>query len=335
MKRIFAVLISSALLAIVADNSFVFYEKSFGKLKPSKVRCENVSNNDNAYSDLSINKAPSGKLCLIGYLNEGTFVRTSNGDLKSTMTIVTVSANKFDDPKRLKENWINIKTKRYGNIQAGTEMLGSKEGKLMEWISEPYYISVSVRGERLPEVDQIIDLYFEDYPPTYTVTESDLDYEHVNERELYRYLQIIQNAEKYRRFYRPKQDRYVGIMAQCHHEAVIRSAAGLCSDALIQNAQTSQRNKAYIGCPISMNFDKSERDKLWEEFKQKALNAEDLDFDPRSRACTFIGLQWYFEDVVDRLLLTKPEILIMYKSDVPDQYLPPANELMILLNPQD
>jgi hypothetical protein len=331
MKRLILFTMGIILVGAIGGNSFEFAEKQFGPLEPGNVRCDH-NYNIVPYSDLIFEDTPKGDSCLIRYATESKVVDLEGGGVKSTGTSVTVSSEYFKDPKLLKRKRVNYKNFKY--VREGIT-ISRKSGKRHEsaiWISEKYYIEILEMGDPLVEADYIFNYYLEKYPPTYTVTASDLDPRRINEYELERHMEIIEKGEKYRHLLRSKQDKFVGTMAQCHEEAWVRCASGLCEDAYIDPNETpAPGRRKHIGCPIAMNFDSSERKELWKGLEQRALASDRLDFNIDTWTCSFIGLHWYHRDVLVKLGFTKPELLLMYKVGVPKGFLPEDTELLFFI----
>ena len=326
MKKLFLFVAAFVLVAAVFGNSFEFAERSFGELKPSSVDCE-TADPVNPYSDLVYEATPMGHKCWIVYRKKGELINLPDGSIKSTSSSVNVLAEKYEDMEILKRKWLNPKNVNDNRIKTGSirGRFNDNNNRFTNWVSGNYYIRIIHSGEA-PEIEDVYNYYLDHYPSTFSITESDLDPRRINEYDLERRMEIINNGEKYRHPLRIKQDRYVGIMSQCGYEGEVRAAAGLCRDALIEpDKEPPPGRKPSIGCPIAMTFDSSERKKLWEDLERRARESERLDFDPRSWECTHVGLQWYQRDVLVKLGFTKAELLLMYKTGVPEIFLPEAS----------
>jgi hypothetical protein len=334
MKRLLLLAIMLLSIAAINRNSFDFAEKPFGELKPSSLDCTE-QNPESLYSDLNYMEKPSSHECWIRYRKKGKVIDLPDGRTKSTGSSVQVVAAEYKNSEILKQNWLTPININDSKVSIGL-MEGSFNGEYSgnaSWASGNFYILIIHSGD-LPEIEEVYNYYLSRYPATLTFSESDLDPRKINERELAKHMAIINNSEKYRSLLRTKQDKYVGIMAQCAFEGKIRVAAGLCDDAFIDpEVELPAGQKPDVGCPIAMNFNDLERKKQWKEFEERALASDRLDFDPRTNGCPFVGLQWYFNDVRKKLLLTKPEVLLMYELGVPKNLLPDSETLRVLMPP--
>ena len=323
MNKLLSLTLGIVLLGALGINSFEFAERPFGSLKPRNVGCESKGM-VSPYSDLIYLEMPRGDNCWLRYETKKEIIRLPDGGGKLTGTSVTVSAQKYDNPELLKKSLINpsSSTPREYAIE-GKSLLSAAGGDIVDWISGNYKIRVMKSGESMEEADEIVEYYLDKYPPTYSITSSDLDQKNINEYELERHMQVINNAESYRNILRTKSDKYAGTMAQCKEEATIRSAAGLCEEAFIAPEKTpAPGRRKTIGCPIAMTFDSSERRKLWKDLERRALKSERLDFNVDTWECSYVGPQWYYYHVGKELGFTNLEFRLMYKLGVPEQFLP-------------
>ena len=326
MRNIIILLLAFSVITISGDNSFEFINQSFGDIKPLKVICQKTESN--MYQKLVYEFQPIGHSCYLTYENDIKIIRQPDGDGKLESIRVHVSARKYDDFLILKHNWFHSRLKDYDHLKVGNDVVNIKGKNLnyTQWISDDYFINIQTHklGDFNSSEEELIEYYLSAYKPTYTITADDIDSHRINLYEMSRHMEIINIAESYRNILRSKVDKYTAIMAQCHEEMEIRTAAGLCEDAWIDDED--------VGCPIAMNFSKNERKKMWKDFEDSARNTSGLNFNQTiDKKCSNIGLQWYQMDVLKKLGFTKTELILMYSSGlVPDAYLPSQEDMMML-----
>jgi len=316
MKKALVFVIGLLLVGASGDNSFEFAQRAFGELKPSRIHCE--SPDTISYSDLIYELQLKGHSCWIRYVTERKFVDLPDGRTKLTGSNVSISAEKFKNTELLKRKWLNpenINEKSAGQIRG---RFNHKNSGVTSWISGNYYISMMHSGE-YPEIEEVYNYYLDRYPSTFALTESDLDPRKINEYELQLHMQIIENGEKYRGLLKSKADKYIGTMAQCQEEATIRSAAGLCKEALIHPDVPADQQM--IDCPIALNFNSAERKEQWKDLEKAALESDKLDFDTDTWQCYYVGPHFITVPVACKLNFTEEDYLkVREQGDLPGNW---------------
>jgi len=317
MKRLLLLIISVVILGAANGNSFEFQEESFGNLKPDKIKCEEKE--DAPYSDLVFRRLPKGKSCFLIYKTENNWIEEGGSE-------VVVSVNRLNNLEDARRYWIHPD---FDLPPVGMKVQIREDSDNFywsySWISSTYYIHITQKGPPVEGVQDIKDYYMDKYPPTYTVSATDLKKENINKYELHRHMQIIRKGEEYRGLLKSKADKYIGTMAQCQEEATIRAAAGLCKEAIIVTDQDLPPDlppdRLLIDCPIALNFNSAERKEQWKDLEKAALESETLDLNPRAGQCRYVGPGFITMPVACKLNFTEEEYLkVREQGDIPEQF---------------
>ena len=324
-------------ISVVVDNGFEFAERPFGDLQNGNAKCDDAESLSK-YDLLSFREVPPSRKCYIYYSTERSFVTKPDGVRKLSGTRVTVTSEKYMSEKQAKSRWFISSAVNDPELKAGRSVINRGDNALIQWISGSYFIEIFTSGDELGDVNDIVQHYIKNYPPTYTISKEDIDPQRINLNTLSKHMKIIREAETYRKDDYDKTIKYAAIMAQCKEETTIRSASGLCKSAYINNPNEDQMasSNKLIGCPITMNFKESKRKALWVELEKKAQKADKLEFRPKEWECHYVGPQWYAPGLLSDLKFTKEELLALYKTDFPKEFLPDSSQfLMMTLKPSE
>jgi len=132
------------------------------------------------------------------------------------------------------------------------------------WVSGEKLINIYSHSTETP--DELIADLLELHPPTIRVDASRLDPQDLIKFEIESSHEMIKDAEPMRTFpsrvvNRP--DAYIGMVAQCISEFMIRCWSGMCSE---------EENEKYVDCPITLMDEDISRYIAWKGFRGKTMS---------------------------------------------------------------
>lgn len=151
------------------------------------------------------------------------------------------------------------------------------------------------------ENKELLLAYLEKYPPTWEVTEEDLDPHKLLKDDISRFMDIALTDMEEKRVSPKKLDQFEGMLYQCQFECYVRG--------LIKNEGK--------GCPITFIMNQEKREKKFKEFKELALDKKiDLSKVQWHRLYdSNYGQEGGIDAILKKLNMTKRDIPMRYYTN--------------------